>query len=193
MEDVAATTPSDAVASVIGKARVGLRLDGRLVQLVAADGARVCRRSGRRGERTSAGQRAAARCTPVQMSHDQKVTAFLRGGAARKRWRGRWAGARGSARTGGHSAEWQSWRRGAPARHFLTTKRGPAALSSALLSTSMSACGIHVAAVRGGRAGGAAAQERAGSAAPCLSRAAHQDGFCSWPVGVHTQMGSQIG
>ena len=44
VEDVAAAAPRDRVAGVVGEAGVGLRLDGRLVQLVAANGARVCAR-----------------------------------------------------------------------------------------------------------------------------------------------------
>ncbi len=89
VEDVAAAAPRDRVAGVVGEAGVGLRLDGRLVQLVAANGARVCAR-----ERNKRGcdelkalaaifakkewAEAAVSCAPVQMSQDQKVTAFLR-------------------------------------------------------------------------------------------------------------------
>ena len=90
---MAAAAPGDRVARVISEARVGLRLDRRLVQLVAADGARVCHQKGRREvgvimqarricmhEIMRAGERRSARrgsAPPVHMSQDQKVTAFL--------------------------------------------------------------------------------------------------------------------
>jgi hypothetical protein len=60
VEDVAAHAPRDAEAGVVRIARgVGLVLDAGLVQVVAADGARVC---GRAGARRSAGGPGTAGC-----------------------------------------------------------------------------------------------------------------------------------
>ena len=100
MEDVAATTPRNAVAGIIREPRIRLCLDRWLVQLVATDRACVCRCGGHklnerarsrmclqmRGQTQSHNERGQLDNQPeelkidglpVQISHDQKVTAFL--------------------------------------------------------------------------------------------------------------------
>jgi hypothetical protein len=123
--------------------RTGLGLDTRLVQLISADGARIC--AMRVARRLSAGRaRCAAACVqwarehggrwrpagrgaPVQMSQDQNVTAFLSRRATPAQTP--------SLRPGCSHHREPNQERGLEPHHFFTTKRGPSLLS---FSTSIS-------------------------------------------------------
>ena len=132
--------------------RTGLGLDTRLVQLISANGARICGVRESRGASTRgvpgaqrrcrwardhswqqagglAGWRAGGRAgAPVQMSQDQNVTAFL----SRRATPAQTPSLRpGCCR---HKEPTRQGRAGAP-HHFFTTKRGPSLLS---FSTSIS-------------------------------------------------------